>query len=53
MTEADIISIHTLLSEETKHLINKNSLKFCKKNALLVNTSRGPCVNEADLVEHL
>lgn len=53
MENSDIISLNCLLTPETKHIINKNTLKHCKKNAVLVNAARGPCVNEPDLVEHL
>ena len=53
MKEADVISIHTPLNEHTKHMINKDNLKFMKKDAYLVNTGRGGVVNTEDLIEVL
>ena len=47
---SDILTIHTRLSERTKGYIDKNKLKLMKKNSVLVNTSRGPIVNEQDLI---
>jgi len=49
---ADVVSIHTVLSESTQHLINAGRLAVMKKNAVLINTSRGPVIDEAALVEH-
>ena len=49
----DVLSIHVHLNDETKHMINKDSLKNCKKNLLIVNTSRGGIVNESDVVDFL
>jgi D-3-phosphoglycerate dehydrogenase len=51
--EADIISIHTPLTEETNYLINDAFLSSCKKNIYIVNTARGKSLNTADLVTHL
>ena len=48
-TEADIISLHVPYTNETKNLISKNELAKMKKNACLINTSRGGIVNELDL----
>ncbi len=53
MKEADYITMHTALTEETKHLINAEKLGMMKPTAYLVNTSRGPIVDEAALVEVL
>ncbi len=53
MKEADIVSLHTLLDETTHHLINKSHLELMKPTAILVNTSRGPVVDEVALVEAL
>ena len=52
LREADCVSVHTVLDESTHHLINSDRLALMKKNALLVNTSRGPVVDEAALVAH-
>ena len=53
LKEADFISIHVPLLDSTRHLINKESIQKMKKGAYLVNTSRGPIVDEAALVEAL
>ena len=52
LREADCISVHTVLDETTHHLINAERLALMKANAILVNTSRGPVVDEAALVDH-
>ena len=52
LREADCVSIHTILDESTHHLINKERLALMKQNAILINTSRGPVIDEAALVEH-
>jgi hydroxypyruvate reductase 1 len=52
MREADCVSLHTVLDESTHHLINAERLLLMKKNAILVNTSRGPVIDEAALVAH-
>jgi hydroxypyruvate reductase 1 len=49
---ADCVSVHTVLDEATHHLINAERLSQMKANAILVNTSRGPVVDEAALVAH-
>lgn len=51
--EADIITLHVPLNESTKHLINEDNLKQMKKTAILINTSRGPVVDEKALVKAL
>jgi len=53
LTEADFITLHTNLSPETRHLINEERLKRMKPTAVLVNTSRGPVIDEAALAEAL
>jgi glyoxylate reductase len=53
LREADFVTLHTLLSPETRHLINRRTLGLMKKTAILVNASRGPVVDEAALVEAL
>ena len=50
---ADIISLHSPLTEETKDLINKESLKACKDNVIIINAARGPLVNEEDMAAAL
>lgn len=50
---ADIISLHSPLTEETKDLINKDSLKDCKDGVIIVNAARGPLVNETDMAQAL
>ena len=52
LKEADCVSIHTVLDESTFHLINAERLALMKADAILVNTSRGPVIDEADLVRH-
>jgi lactate dehydrogenase-like 2-hydroxyacid dehydrogenase len=47
---ADIVSLHVPLLDSTKHLINADRLRMMKKTAYLVNTSRGPVVDENALV---
>ena len=49
---ADVVSLHVLLDASTRHLINAGRLVSMKPEAILVNTSRGPVVDEAALVEH-
>jgi hydroxypyruvate reductase 1 len=52
LQEADCVSIHTILDESTHHLINAKRLALMKNDAILVNTSRGPVIDEAALVAH-
>jgi len=47
--ESDIISMHCPLTNETKELVNKERLAMMKPTAILINTSRGPVVNENDV----
>jgi len=53
LKNSDIISIHLVLGERYKNLISKKELALMKKTAFLINTSRGPIINENDLVEAL
>jgi phosphoglycerate dehydrogenase-like enzyme len=46
---ADIITVHTPLKEDTKNLIDKNSIELMKETAFIINTARGGIVNETDL----
>ena len=51
--KSDIVSLHCPLTPSTEGMINKSTLSMMKKNAYLINTSRGPLVNENDLAEAL
>ncbi len=51
--QSDFLSIHVPLLPTTHHMINADRLKMMKKTAILINTSRGPVVDEAALVEAL
>ncbi len=53
MAGSDIVSIHTPLTEETRNIINKESLSHAKKNCLFINTGRGECVNLDDMYDAL
>ena len=50
---SDFISVHAPLLPETKGLVNKDAFKKMKDTAIIVNTARGPLINEKDLVEAL
>mgnify|MGYP006295614729 CR=1 FL=1 len=50
---ADFISVHAPLNEETKYLFNRTVFKRMKKNAIIVNTARGPLINEVDIAAAL
>jgi hydroxypyruvate reductase 1 len=52
LQEADCVSIHTILDDSTHHLINAERLALMKADAIIVNTSRGPVIDEAALVAH-
>ncbi|TFH48196.1 MAG: D-2-hydroxyacid dehydrogenase family protein [Lysobacterales bacterium] len=51
--ESDIITIHLVLSDRTRALVGKHELALMKPTAMLINTSRGPIVDEAALIEAL
>ena len=51
--EADVLSLHCPLTEETHHLVNAERLKLMKPTAILINTGRGPLVDEAALADAL
>lgn len=53
LRESDFISLHTLLNEQTRHLINRDTLALMKPSAILINTSRGPVVDGQALYEAL
>lgn len=53
LRESDVVSLHVPLLATTHHLISKKELKLMKKTAYLINTSRGPVIDEEMLVEAL
>jgi glyoxylate reductase len=53
LRESDFVSIHTPLNQATHHLIGREQLRTMKPTAVLVNTARGPVVDEGALVEAL
>jgi hydroxypyruvate reductase 1 len=52
LREADVVSLHTVLDDTTHHLIDGQALAVMKPDAVLVNSSRGPVIDEVALVEH-
>lgn len=50
---SDYITLHCPLNEQTKYMINKEAISKMKTSAVIVNTGRGPLINEADLCEAL
>lgn len=50
ITRSDIISIHVVLTPETTHVFNKDVFRKMKNSAMIINTSRGPVINNDDLV---
>jgi len=53
LKESDIVSLHVILTKETRQMIGAKELALMKKNAILVNTSRGQVINEKALVDAL
>lgn len=53
LRESDLISLHTPLNDTTRHLIGAEELSLMKESAILVNTARGPVINEAALYDAL
>lgn len=53
LENSDYITLHCPLNDQTKHLINKETIGKMKPNAVIVNTGRGPLINEKDLCEAL
>ncbi|MCO7571832.1 D-2-hydroxyacid dehydrogenase family protein [Pseudomonas chlororaphis] len=51
--QADVLSVHLVLSERSRHLVDAQALAWMKPDALLVNTARGPIVDEAALIAAL
>ena len=52
LAEADVVSLHPVLDQSTRHLIDARRLGLMKETAILVNASRGPVIDEAALVAH-
>jgi len=53
LRESDVVSLHVVLTRETRHMIGVEQLALMKRKAILINTSRGPCVQEPALIEAL
>ena len=53
LREADYVTLHPLLNDETRHIIGEKELHQMKRSAFLINTARGPVVDEAALVRAL
>jgi len=53
LRESDFVSINVSYNKDTHHLLNEDTLSLMKKSAFLINTARGPIVNEADLADAL
>lgn len=53
LAESDFITLHVPLTDETRHMINRDTLGRMKKGAFLINTARGSIVEEHDLVDAL
>lgn len=49
----DILSLHCPLTPQTRELVNKDTIRMMKRGAVVINTGRGPLVNEADVAEAL
>lgn len=53
LRDADVVSIHTPLTPQTRHLINAKALSLMKPSAIIINTARGPIIDEQALVDAL
>lgn len=53
LKESDIVTIHVPVTDETRHMFNKETMSLMKKSAVLVNTARGPVIKTGDLVQAL
>ena len=51
--QSDVVSIHCPLTPSTQGLVNENKLKLMKSSAFIINTARGPIINEKDLAKAL
>ena len=52
-TQSDVVSLHCPLTEDTRYLVDENRLRMMKKNAILINTGRGPLIDEAAVANAL
>ncbi len=52
-SESDVVSLHCPLTDETRHLVNRERLDLMKPTAILINTGRGPLLDEAAVSEAL
>ena len=53
LRESDVVTLHVVLTRETRNMITLRELKIMKPTAYIINTSRGPAINEADLTQAL
>ena len=53
LRESDVVTLHVVLTRETRNMINLRELRMMKPTAYIINTSRGPAINEADLTRAL
>lgn len=53
LKQSDYVSLHCPLNEQTKHLLNKQTIALMKASAYIINTARGALINEQDLIEAL
>jgi glyoxylate reductase len=53
LAKSDFVSLHVPLSDETRYMINKETLALTKQGAFIINTARGPVIREDDLVESI
>lgn len=53
LRESDIVTLHCPLTETTKHIINKDTLSLMKEGAILINTGRGPLIDEYAVADAL
>lgn len=53
LKNADVLSLHTPLTSETEHMINRDAMRLMKPSAIIINAARGPIWDERDLYEAL
>lgn len=53
LQQSDMISLHTPLNDQTRHLVNKDTLAFTKRGIMIINTSRGGLINTKDVIDAL